>query len=696
MSNSVDFLLRPLSTLPGIGDKTAEIFSKIGLNTKFDLLNHIPFRVEKRYFYPNLSEVPDRAQVVLNVEILSVNKSSSYATRGRHRYIKIEASDGRDNIELMYFNFPAHYLSKRLVNGAKAIVSGRIERSGFGSYKIIHPMVHNNVKEIAKLDIVYPLTAGLNSKLISKSVNYALINTSPIEEWIPDKILKDHSWSGWYEAMSNVHNPSSEIDINLESANVKRLAFDELLASQIAIKIIRKNRSILTKGKEVNFYGVLAMNVVKEAGFELTEGQKQAIKDIEKDQGEYYRMMRLVQGDVGSGKTIVALWAMLNVREDRMQSVLMAPTEILAKQHLHNIKKLVKNRDVVVEVLTSKTSKLKRRDILNRLKYGEIHILIGTHAVFQPDVKFWNLGLVVIDEQHRFGVQQRMELMNKGDKCDVLIMSATPIPRTLAMSIYGDLDISTIKDKPAGRKPIDTRTISESREPEIIDFIKRKIALNEQVYWVCPLISSQGNEELPDDTSPAAETRYKTLRKIFGDKVSLLHGKMSVEEKEAVMYEFVMGRKSVLVSTTVIEVGVNVPNATLLVVEKAEKFGLSQLHQLRGRVGRGDKQSHCILMFSKNISQTSTARLKTLKESEDGFYIAEQDFKIRGGGDILGAKQSGLPNYRVANFEYHSDLLFEASNVANEIVKNDRESEEKYKNLIKLFGYNEAKKYLHS
>ncbi len=686
-NNSLDFLLAPIDSVPGIGEKVAKAFQKIGIYKKIDLLNHFPVRIEKKYFYPDLNLIPDLSRVVLSVEVQ--NKSGKNG-----RIVKISTTDGRDEIDVIFFNNVPSFMTNKFAIGAKVTISGKIERIGFGRFKIIHPNVHSSIRDIEKNDIIYPQTAGINSRMIQKYIKYILLNTSPITEWLHLDLLHNKNWLSWYESMNLIHHAEEEKNFDLSSEFVRRLAFDELLASQLAIKIVRKNRSSQILGKQLDQFGILWMNVVKENGYELTKGQKLALAEIEKDQTSTRRMMRLLQGDVGSGKTLVALCAMLNARESHMQSVLMVPTEILAQQHYKNISDLVKSRDVVVEILTGKTPKAKRREILRRLRNFEVHILIGTHALFQPDVDFYNLGLVVIDEQHRFGVNQRMELMNKGDNCDVLVMSATPIPRTLAMSVYGDLDITTIKDKPAGRQPIKTLTISESREDEVIKFMKDKLAKYEQIYWVCPLIESQ--EDDPEDSFASAKARFMYLQKHFGDEVELLHGKMSVEDKDHAMDLFVRGKKSILVATTVIEVGVNVPNATLLVVEKADKFGLSQLHQLRGRVGRGSKESHCILLFSKNMTATSVSRLKTLKDSEDGFYIAEQDFKLRGGGDILGSKQSGLPNYQIANFEFHSDLLFEAASLANDIVRTNQEASEQYKQLLKLFGYNQASKFLYS
>lgn len=694
MNSSIDFLLSSIKTIPGLGDQKAKIFERLNIYSKLDLIYHFPVRVEKKLFFPELSNITTGSKVVLAVEILQ-HMDPKYLRSRRSKIIKIPSSTGKYIIDLIFFNAMPPYILNKLTQQKQIFVSGKIEREGLEKYKIIHPIIHHSLANIAEYEMIYPLTSGLNSKIISEYIKYILANTPPLLEWIPEHILTKYKWQNWYESLIKIHNTKNQADLDPHSKYYARLAFDELFASQLAIKITRKHRTDLSKGERIKFSGALRMNILKEAEFVLTNGQRDAIAVIEKEQGSAKRMMRLLQGDVGSGKTLVALCAMLNVREAEMQSALMAPTEILAYQHYLTIKELVKNRDIVVEILTGKVTKAKRRDILNKLKAKKIHILIGTHALFQADIEFFKLGLVVIDEQHRFGVKQRMELMNKGKNCDVLIMSATPIPRTLAMSVYGDLDITTIKDKPAGRQAVHTLTIAGSREDEVIAFIRKKLELEEQVYWVCPLIESQ-LDNIDSDSSSAAEDRYIILKKYFGDKVGILHGRMPVEEKEKIMDEFITKKIAILVSTTVIEVGVNVPNATLLVVEKAEKFGLSQLHQLRGRVGRGDKKSHCILLFSNKLSKVSIARLKTLKESEDGFYIAEQDFKIRGGGDILGAKQSGLPSYQIANFAYHTDLLFDASNLANEIIHNAQECNEEYKLLLKLFGYKESNKYLYS
>lgn len=693
MNNSIDFLLRPITQVPGVGEKTAKFFERLGIYSKFDLLCHFPIRIEKKLFFPDLSEVENGSKVVLSVEVLNVGSLPN--RRRKIKVFRVNCSDGNVEVELIFFNLVPPYLLQKFVPGSNILISGKIERAGFNRYKIIHPNIHNSMNNITKNDVIYPLSAGLNSSMIQKYIKYILLNTQPVPEWLPQEILSKHGWDGWYESITQIHYSGNQNAFDPNSKWVFRLAFDELLANQLAIKIVRKHRSELKKGQCIKFMGQLKQRVVEEAGFKLTAGQNQAIKEIESDQASYNKMMRLLQGDVGCGKTLVALCSMLNVKESGMQSALMAPTEILAQQHFRVISNLIKNHDIIVRCLTGKTSRAKRKEIISELKSGKIDILIGTHALFQPDIVFNKLSLVVIDEQHRFGVRQRMELMNKAENSDVLVMSATPIPRTLAMSLYGDLDISTIKDKPAGRQQVKTLTISAAREDEIIKFIKNKLQNGEQVYWVCPLIQSN-TEGVDVDSYSSVEDRYRLLKNYFGADVAIMHGKMLPDEKENVMAKFTEGKVKILISTTVIEVGVDVPNATLLVVEKAERFGLAQLHQLRGRVGRGSKESHCILMFSNNMGETSVARLKTLKESDDGFYIAEQDFKIRGGGEILGAKQSGLPEYKIADFKYHVDLLFEAGQLAEYIVSNNQERTQKYLELIKMFGYIEAKQYLRS
>ena len=564
------------------------------------------------------------------------------------------------------------------------LISGKLEyfRNTFQITHPTHVSALNNNKIIKSKEAVYSLTSGLNQKIMNKLTDQILNNLPNFNEWIETSILNKYKFKKWNEVVKNLHNPS---DNNIKNKNLlrRRLAFDELLSHQLAIGIMRnfnqkkKGLKITSENKTLNkFYSNL--------DFQLTNSQNNVIKEILQDLGSSNQMIRLLQGDVGSGKTIVALISMIKVFESNFQSALMVPTTILAYQHYENILNLLKDSKINVLVLTGKDKGKERKEKLDEIAKGKADIIIGTHALIQDTVKFNNLGLAVIDEQHRFGVYQRMVFNHKNHKPNILVMSATPIPRTLTLAAYGDMKESKLIEKPLGRKPIITSSLSLKKENQLIDRIKEKIKnSSSKFYWVCPLI-----EESEELDLKAAEERYKILKKYFKNKVLLMHGRLSEIEKEEIMTKFKNEDYKILVSTTVIEVGVDIPSATTIVIEHAERFGLAQLHQLRGRVGRNDIQSYCILLHKDNIGEISKQRIDIMKQTNDGFKIAEEDLKIRGPGEILGKKQSGSPSFYVADLSFDYDLLEDAKIMVEDILSKNPKLEniegENLRNLLYL------------
>ena len=575
-------------------------------------------------------------------------------------------------------------LRQMLPTNENRLISGKLEyfRNTFQITHPTHVSALNNNKIIKSKEAVYSLTSGLNQKIMNKLTDQILNNLPNFNEWIENSILNKYKFKRWNEVVTNLHNPS---DNNIKNKNFlrRRLAFDELLSHQLAIGIMRnfnqkkKGLKITSENKTLNkFYSNL--------NFQLTNSQNNVIKEILQDLGSSNQMIRLLQGDVGSGKTIVALISMIKVFESNFQSALMVPTTILAFQHYENILNLLKDSKINVLVLTGKDKGKERKEKLDQIAKGKADIIIGTHALIQDTVKFNNLGLAVIDEQHRFGVYQRMVFNHKNHKPNILVMSATPIPRTLTLAAYGDMKESKLIEKPLGRKPIITSSLSLKKENQLIDRIKEKIKnSSSKFYWVCPLI-----EESEELDLKAAEERYKILKKYFKNKVLLMHGRLSEIEKEEIMTKFKNEDYKILVSTTVIEVGVDIPSATTIVIEHAERFGLAQLHQLRGRVGRNDIQSYCILLHKDNIGEISKQRIDIMKQTNDGFKIAEEDLKIRGPGEILGKKQSGSPSFYVADLSFDYDLLEDAKIMVEDILSKNPKLEniegENLRNLLYL------------
>ena len=656
-------LHRSLTTLEGIGPSIEKKMKGLLIDKPVDLLFTLPISFIKRKLVETVFMCPSGQYVIVEVSILKHQPG-----RTKQSAYKVIVQDKEVSFNLLFFHARKDYLNKILPIGEKRIISGKLELFD-GFQQIVHPDYIIQMSEKAQIksfQAIYPLTAGITQKIMRRSLNSVFQLLPDLEEWIDPSLKESRSWPGWNLALKLVHDPTSHEAFETSFPARERLSYDELYAHQLTLAIARLNNR-KKAGRPTLGTGDLEASVLTELGFDLTKSQKSSIKDIKQDLAKPFRMNRLLQGDVGSGKTVVAFVSLLVAIEAGGQGVLMAPTEILVQQHVENLRPLGDKVGVVVESLTGRDKGKEREKKLKALRDGNIHILIGTHAVFQSGVNFLDLRLAIIDEQHRFGVRQRLALGEKGQNVDVLVMTATPIPRSLALSQYGEMDLTVLREKPAGRKPVKTVIVSDNRVHEIAAKLKEAINRNIQAYWVCPLIEES---ELLDYT--AAEERFKALRTDLGEGlVGLVHGQMSSEEKDDVMKKFSHGQIKVLVSTTVIEVGVDVPRASIIVIERAEKFGLAQLHQLRGRVGRGSSESSCILLYKAPLSENGERRLSILRETEDGFKIAEIDLQMRGAGDMIGTAQSGLPRFRIADIYNQEKLLNIAHKYARVLLEKD-------------------------
>jgi len=558
-------------------------------------------------------------------------------------------------------------LQRQLPSGQKRIVSGRVEVFD-GIYQMAHPdhvLRCDEIDDLPEFEPVYPLVAGLTQRHLRRAVAAVLERTPPINEWIDLALKAREKWPGWSDALAQAHAPASAAELAAETPARRRLAYDELFAHQLTLAIARAQRR-RAAGQSTRGTRSLVDRVLAALPYALTGAQERAIAEITDDMASPQRMNRLLQGDVGAGKTLVALVALLTAVESGGQGALMAPTEILARQHLETLGPLAERAGVRVTLLTGRDKGRERDDKLAGLASGEIQIAIGTHALFQRDVEFADLRLAVIDEQHRFGVAQRMALGEKGARTDVLVMTATPIPRSLALAHYGDMDLSLLDEKPPGRKPIITTLASLDRLGEVVAHLEKAVAAGQQAYWVCPLV-----EESEAVSLTAAQSRFEMLRATLGEQVGLVHGQMAPADKDAAMARFVSGQTRILVATTVIEVGVNVPTATIMVIERAESFGLAQLHQLRGRVGRGVESSTCLLLYELPLGEAAGRRLRLMRETEDGFRLSDEDLVMRGAGDVIGTAQSGLPRFRIADLERQASLLELAQSDARKLLTDD-------------------------
>ncbi|KIC14481.1 ATP-dependent DNA helicase RecG [Leisingera sp. ANG-Vp] len=650
-------------TLQGVGPKTAQSLSQIDIETPRDLLFSLPYSVVDRRRRTSIqgAELP----ATLTVEV----------TIGRHRparnrggAYRIHVEDAETEFQLVFFHGRSRYLEAQLPEGSRRVVSGKVELFD-GIANMVHPdhmLPLAEADSIPSFEPVYRLTHGVTQKTMFKAAQSVLERVPELEEWIdPAQALKEN-WPAWHEAIAAAHEPQGADDLAAEAPARARLAYDELFAHQLTLALARQTER-KARGIQSVATGRLQSRVLKALPYRPTGAQARAIEEISGDMAADKRMNRLLQGDVGAGKTLVAFMALLVAVEAGGQGVMMAPTGILAQQHMEGLAPLAEDAGVVLEILTGRDKGSERKAKLAALKRGDIHILVGTHAVFQQDVEFRDLRLAIVDEQHRFGVRQRMELAEKGKGADVLVMTATPIPRSLALAQYGDMDVSVLDEKPPGRKPVKTAVISTERMQEVVDHLRKAIAEGRQCYWVCPLVDES---ELSDLT--ASEERFKHLRAVLGEgTVGLVHGQMPPAEKDAAMAAFQAGKTKVLVATTVIEVGVNVPNASIMVIERAEIFGLAQLHQLRGRVGRGSAESTCLLMYQPPLTEGGRKRLEVLRETEDGFRISETDLQMRGAGDMIGTAQSGLPKFLIADLERQAGLMAVAQSDARALLAAD-------------------------
>ncbi len=591
---------------------------------------------------------------------------------------------------MTFFNARRDYLEKLLPVGEVRYVSGTVALYD-GMLQMVHPdrvVSEADLDKLPLIEPVYPLTEGLSLNQVRKAADSALTRVPDLAEWQDPAWIARERLPAFAQALRSVHRPAAPEDILPEGPAWSRLAYDELLAGQLALALVRAHLR-RPAGRATAGAGELRKKLIAALPYSLTTSQTRAVADIVADLAKPERMLRLLQGDVGSGKTVVALLAAAAVIENGRQAALMAPTELLARQHFGTIAPLATAIGLEVAILTGRERGRDRNAILDKLARGEIHILIGTHALFQDEVQFHDLALAIVDEQHRFGVHQRLALARKGEAVDVLVMTATPIPRTLVLTFFGDMDSSELREKPAGRQPIDTRTIPLTRLEEMIDAVGRALAEGRQVYWVCPLVEESENSDLA-----AAEERFAVLNARFGDLTDLVHGRMKGADKDRAMGRFAAGETRLLVATTVIEVGVDVPNATVMVIEHAERFGLAQLHQLRGRVGRGAGRSTCLLIYKGPLGETAKARLAIMRETEDGFRIAEEDLKLRGEGDVLGTRQSGMPGFRIARVAVHGKLLEAARDDASLMLARDpaltSPRGEALRQLLYLFERDEA------
>lgn len=656
-------LFSDIKSLDGIGPKAADNLTRIGVHKPRDLLFLLPFSGIDRSRVETVKGMDAPCVVTVEVEV-----ESHQPPENRGRPYCVIVNDSEAQFQIVFFHARSSYLEKQLPIGERRLVSGKLEVFD-GVVQIVHPdhiVALGDWDAIPNFEPVYPLTGGITQKTISRGVKDSLKKSPHFEEWIDPALFIQRGWSDWQSSIFAAHHPAKVSDLLPDSKPRQRLAYDELFAHQLTLALARQALQ-KTRGVSSIGTGELFEKVKQSLPFKPTGAQIRAIEEIKQDMAAPVRMNRLLQGDVGAGKTLVAVAILLTAIEAGGQGVMMAPTEILARQHYAAVKQFLEVAGVKVEVLTGRDKGAERKLKLGALERGEIQILIGTHAVFQDDVNFNDLRLAIVDEQHRFGVKQRAKLGAKGQKSDVLVMTATPIPRSLALSQYGDLDVSVLDEKPLGRQPITTAMVTTGRLDEIVERLKKIIATGKQAYWVCPLVEES---EVVDMT--AAEDRHNYLRAKLGEKsVALVHGQMATAEKDHAMAQFNSGERAVLVATTVIEVGVDVPNATVMVIERAESFGLAQLHQLRGRVGRGSDKSTCLLMYQPPLSETATRRLEILRETEDGFRIAQEDLEIRGAGDVIGTAQSGLPNFAIADLEKQAALMDVAQKDARALLTLD-------------------------
>ena len=673
-SKSYEFLLKDISTLKRVGQKTKKILKKKKIETLFDVLLHLPQAFVDRSNLININELEIGKICTIKVQVIKYN-----IPRIRNLPNTVKCEDSTGKIDIVFFNSREGYIRKILPLNEWVIISGKVNFYN-KKYQITNPAY---VVPLEKEDFVkriiprYSLTEGITEKVYRNIIEQVLKKLPFFPEWHNENIMKKFDYKNWRESILHLHDPKIKQDF--QSDYYRRLVYDEILSSLIVLSQIRKKIKKIKKEPK-KFGNKLSKKIISNFHFQLTKNQIDIINEINRDLFSQSKMFRLLQGDVGSGKTIVALIAAANVIESGYQVAFMAPTEILANQHYTLANKIFNESNIKTDFLTGKTSNSERKIKINALKENNINIIFGTHALFQKKTEFGNLGLIIIDEQHKFGVKQRMELSKKGgENCDILVMSATPIPRTLIMTFYGDMDVSKLTEKPSYRKEIISLSKPEIKINEVIKFIKKEITNKNQIFWVCPLIDESKKLDYE-----AAVKKFEYLNKIFTGKVGLIHGSLKNEQKETVLKNFLDKKIQILVSTTVIEVGIDFPNANVIVIENSNKFGLSQLHQLRGRVGRSNMQATCILLYKKNLSENAKKRINILKSTNDGFKIADEDMKLRGFGDILGYKQSGIKEFKLAD-PIHHEKLFKMAEMNIKEIENKEQNLKKYEPLIKLY-----------
>ena len=676
IEKNFNFFFNPVSKVKGIGPKIKKLFNEKKIDTNIDLIFNFPYGLIDRTHCPKLNNLE-----IGKISTIFVKVKKHNFPRIRRLPNTVQCYDETGEINIVFFNSRENYIKEILPINGEVIVSGKVNFYK-NKYQITNPdyvTSTNNEEKVTKIMPTYASLKGISNKTVNKIYENIIKDIPDVPEWHRDHIIKNNNWLSFKHSLVQLHNPKKIEDLDKNSLAYERISFEKIFSNLLIFAKIKKKIANVYKKPKI-FSSDLKLKLIKNLSFTLTKDQETIIKEIDDSLKSNKKMIRLLQGDVGSGKTIISIITGLNVIAAGYQVALMCPTEILATQHLNLIKSLTKEQNINVEILSSGINKKRQIEIKKEVLEGKINFLIGTHSLFQETVSFFNLGLIIIDEQHKFGVKQRISLSDKGgENCDVLLMSATPIPRTLILSTYGDMDISTLKEKPFKKTTIITNIIPENKIPDLINLIKKKIESKQQIYWICPLIEESKKVNL----TPVLE-RFKYLTKYFPENVIVMHGNLKNEEKNIVMKNFLEKKFSILISTTVVEVGVDNPNANMIIIENSERFGLAQLHQLRGRVGRGIENGECILVYSKSISENGKKRLKILKESNDGFYISEQDLKLRGFGDIIGYKQSGQKDFIVADPMYHSHL-FELAKQETDFYTQANLSLEKFNVLLKFF-----------
>ena len=669
-----DYIFENIKILKGVGKNTARYLRNKKIETIRDLLLEFPYGYTDRTNLITLDKLEAGKISTIKLKVIKYN-----FPRVRNLPNKVICEDEHSKIDIVFFNSREGYIRKVLPIQSNVVISGKVQTYK-GKFQINNPEYISKLDELSKVNKMIPkynLTDGITEKIYNRIISQVLENIPNIEEWYDKKLISNLNLIDWNTSIAKLHDPST--NKKNKEKYIERLAFDEIFTNLLLMSSNRQKINRIKKEQKV-FDDTISKKIIENFGFNLTNDQLKVIDEIKRDLSSRKKMFRILQGDVGSGKTICAFISISNTIESGYQCAFMAPTDILAKQHFISANKTFKNTNIKIAFLSGKTLPKDRKVILNDLKNGRIDLIIGTHALFQKKILFKKLGLAIIDEQHKFGVRQRMNLSKKGgNNCDLLVMSATPIPRTMLLAIYGDMDVSRINEKPKNRKEILTYSKSEKKINEIIEIVKKQIKLGNQVFWICPLI-----KESSFINHSSVEKRYHDLKKIFKDEMEILHGGIDGNLKEKILNQFLEGKTKIIISTTVIEVGIDFPNANLIIIENADKFGLAQLHQLRGRVGRGSKQGICILLFKESLSQKSIKRIRILKENNDGFKIAEEDLKLRGFGDLIGFQQSGDKYFKFADPNKHNNLFEVAKSYIKQInyqggnIKN-------YEFLLKLY-----------